>query len=109
MESTSSLKSKRKEPVEKHGIWVFIDTKCRVDKKIDFKWNTLFQAFQTKEFQVLLQDDPSTELGKGIYKNISKSRLHRATTRTPVLPCLDVIKWMTWRINHESRTILNFE
>ena len=83
--------------------------KCRVDKKIDFKWNNLFQAFQTKEFQVLLQDDPSTKLSKGIYKNISKSGLHRATTRTPILPYLDVIEWMNQRIYHESKTILKFE
>ena len=57
----------------------------------------------------MLQDDPSIELSKGIYKNISKSGLHRATTKTSGLPCLDVIEWMTQRIDHESRTILNFE
>ena len=38
-----------------------------------------------------------------------RSRLHRETTKTPVLPCLDVIEQMTQRIDHESRTILNFE
>ena len=94
--------------MEKHEIWAFIDTEWRVDKKISFKCNTLFQAFQTKEFQVMLQDDPSTYLSKGIYKNISKSWLYRVAAKTPVLPCLDVIEWMTWRIDHESRTILNF-
>lgn len=67
----------------------------------------MFQAFQTNEFQVLLQDDPCTKLSKGIYKNISKSGLHQPTSRTPSLPCPDVIKWMTQRIDHESRTILN--
>ena len=48
MESTSALKSKRKtieEPMEKQEIWAFTNTLCRVDKKIAFKWNTLFQAF----------------------------------------------------------------
>jgi hypothetical protein len=69
----------------------------------------LFQEFQTKEFQVLLQDDPSTKLSKGIYKNISKSGLHQASTKTPVLPCPKVIEWMTQRTDHESRTILNFK
>ena len=110
--STSSLKSKRKtieELVEKHELWEFIDTKCRVNKKIDLKWNTLFQAFQNEEFQVFLQDDTSTKLSKGIYKNISKSRLHRAAARTSVLPCPDVIKWMTQRIDHETNTILNIK
>ena len=52
----------------------------------------MFQAFQTKEFHVLLQDDPSTELNKGIYKNISKSGIHRATAKTLVLPCPNVIE-----------------
>ena len=73
MASTSCLKSKRKtveELVEKQESWAFTDTECRVDKKTTFKWNTLFQEFQIKEFQVLLQDDPSTKLSKGIYKNI---------------------------------------
>ena len=95
--------------MEKQAIWAFTNTECTVDKKIDFKWNTLFQAFQSKEFQVLLHDDPSAELSKGIYKNISKSGLHRATTRNLVLPCPDVIEWMTRRIYHESRTILNLK
>ena len=40
---------------------------------------------------------------------ISKSGLHRAEAKTPVLPCPDVIEWMTRRIDHESRKILNFE
>ena len=98
MASTSTLKSKRKtieDPAEKQEIWAFTNAECRIDNKIAFKWDTLFQAIQTKEFQVLLQDDPSTELNKGIYKNISKFGLHRAIAKTPVLPCLDVIKWMT--------------
>ena len=67
MESTSALKRKRKiveELVEKQESWAFTDTECRFDKKITFKWNILFQAFQTKEFQVLLQDDTSAELSK---------------------------------------------
>ena len=69
MASTSSLKSKRKiveELVEKQESWAFTNTECRVDKKTAFKWNTFFQEFQSKEFQVLLQVDPSIELSKGI-------------------------------------------
>lgn len=57
---------------------------------------------------MILQYDPSKKLRKRIYKNISRPRLYRATTKPPILPCLDVIKWMTWRIDHESKTILNF-
>ena len=82
---------------------------CRVDKTIAFKWNTLFQAFQTKEFQVLLQYDPSIYLKKWIHKNILKSGLHREAMKNPVLPCPDVIERMTRKIGNKSRTILNFE
>ena len=58
---------------------------------------------------MIFQDDPSIELSNFIYKNISRSGLYRATTKPPVLPCPDVIEWMTRRIDHENKTILNFE
>lgn len=112
MESTSAMKIKRntiEELVEKQEMWAFIDKDCRVDKKTNFKCNTMFQAFQTKEFQFLLQDEQSTELSKWIYKNISKSGLHQAAIKTLVFPCPDVIEWMNRRIDHENITILKFE
>ena len=56
---------------------------------------------------MLLQDDVSTELRKEVYKNIIKSGLHRATIKTQVLPCPDVIEWITQKINHENISILN--
>ena len=112
MGSIFLLKSKRKtveELTEKQEMWIFVDTECRMDKKVVFTWNSLFQAFQDKEFQVLLQDDPSTKLSKGIYKNIIKSGLQWETTRTPVLLCPDVIEWITQRVDHENREILKLE
>ena len=51
MASTSALKSKRKtieEPVERQESWAFTDMEYKVDKKTTLKWNTFFQAFQTK-------------------------------------------------------------
>ena len=63
MASKFVLKIKRKtieEPTKEQGMWIFADTECRVDKKVTFTWNSLFQAFQGKEFQILLQDDIST-------------------------------------------------
>ena len=90
-------------------MWIFVDTYCQVDKKVTFTWNSLFQAFQDKEFQILLQDDVSTELSKEVYRNIIKSGLHRATVKTPVLPCPDVIEWITRKVDHENREILNSE
>ena len=112
MESTSMLKNKRKtveEPTKEHRMWIFADTECRVDKKVTFSWNSLFQAFQDKELQILLQDDVSTELRKEVYKNVIKSRLHRAIVKTMIFPCMDVIEWITLKIYHENRSILNFE
>ena len=58
---------------------------------------------------MLLQDDVSTKLSKEVYKNIIKSRLHRAAVKTPILPCRDVIEWITRKIDHEHRSILNYE
>ena len=58
---------------------------------------------------MLLQDDVNTELSKEVYKNIIKSGLHRATIKTLVLPCLDVIEWITRKIDHEHRSIINYE
>ena len=51
MASNSTLKNKIKiieEPTEKHEMWIFTDTKRGVEKKVVFKWNTLFQAFHNK-------------------------------------------------------------
>ena len=87
----------------------FSDTECKADKKVCYTWTSLFQAFQDKEFVVLLQNDASTELSKEIYKNIIKTGLHRAAMKTPVLPCPDVIEWITRRINHQHRSILNVD
>jgi hypothetical protein len=70
------------EPAKEQGMWIFADTECQVDKTVTFTSNSLFQEFQDKEFQMLLQDDMSTKLSKEIYKNIIKSGLHRATIKT---------------------------
>ena len=112
MASNSVLKNKRnivEEPTKEQGMWIFADTECQLDKKVTFTWNSLFQAFQDKEFQILLQNDVSTKFRKEVYKNIIKSGLHREVVKTLVLPCLDVIEWITWKIDHENRSILNFE
>ena len=44
-----------------------------------------------------------------VYKNIIKSGLHRATVKTPILSCLDVIEWITRKTDHQHRSILNVE
>ena len=106
---TKNLNKIVREPIMEDGVWIFLDTECKADKKVCYTWTSLFQAFQDKEFVVLLQNDANTELSKEIYKNIIKSGLHRATVRTPVLPCLDVVEWITRKIDHQHQSILNVE
>ena len=98
---TKNLNRNVEEAIKENGIWIFSYTECKVDKKACYNWTSLFQAFQDKEFVVLLQNDPDTELSKEIYRNIIKSGLHRATMKTPILPCPDVIKWITRKIDHQ--------
>ena len=58
---------------------------------------------------MLLQNDLSTELSKEVYNNIIKSGLHRATIKTLVLACPNVIECITRKIDHGNRSILNYE
>ena len=51
---TKNLKKIVEEPVKDNGIWIFTDTRCKADKKVCYTWTSLFQAFQDKEFTVLL-------------------------------------------------------
>ena len=92
---TKNLKKTVEEPVKENGIWIFADMECKADKKVYYTWNSLFRAFQDKEFIMLLQDDANIELSKEIYRNIIKSGLHMVATKTPVLPFPDVIEWIT--------------
>ena len=57
----------------------------------------------------MLQDDPSAELSKGIYRSISKSGVYRAAAKPPILPCPNVIEWLTRKVGHERRNLLDFE
>ena len=106
---TKNLNKTVKESIKEDGRWIFSDTECKADKKVYYTLTSLFQAFQDKEFVVLLQNDANTELSKEIYKNIIKSGLHIATVKTPVLPCLDVVEWITRKIAHQHRSVLNVE
>ena len=58
---------------------------------------------------MLLQNNANTKLSREIYRNIIKSGLHRATMKTPVLSCPDIIEWITRRIDHQHQSILNIE
>jgi hypothetical protein len=54
---TKNLNKNVKEPIKEDGVWIFLDTECKVDKKVCYTWTSLFQEFQDKEFVVLLQND----------------------------------------------------
>ena len=99
---TKNLNTIVEESIKEDGVWIFSDTKCKADKKVYYTLTSLFQAFQDKEFFVLLQNDVSTKLSKE-NKNIIKSGLHRATVKIPVLPCPDVVEWITRKINDQHR------
>ena len=46
MASTSMMNNKGKvveELIKEQGTWIFTDTECRVDKKVTFTLNSLFQ------------------------------------------------------------------
>ena len=104
MESTSLTKNIKKivkEPVKENGIWIFADTECKADKNVCYTLTSLFQAFQDKEFLMLLRDDASIELSRDIYRNIIRSRLHRAAMKTLILPCPNVIEWITRKVDHQ--------
>ena len=58
---TKNLNKTVEEPIKENGIWIFSDTECKADKKVCYTWTSLFEAFQDKEFVVLLQND-ATEL-----------------------------------------------
>ena len=51
---TKNLKKIVKESVKENGIWIFTNIECKADKKVFYTWTSLFQAFQDKEFTVLL-------------------------------------------------------
>ena len=106
---TKNISKTVEESIKGDGIWIFSDTECKTDKKLCYTWTTLFQAFQDKDFVMLLQNDASTELSKEVYKNIIKSGLLRATVKTRILSCPDVIEWITRKIDHQHRSILNAE
>ena len=106
---TKNLKKTVEGHVKENGIWIFADIECKADKKVCYTWTFLFQVFQDKEFLMLLQNDASNKLRNEIYRNIIKLGLHRATMKTLILPCPDVIDWITRKVDHQNQSILNFE
>lgn len=105
----SKIKSvENQDLVEGKETWVFIDTECKIDQKISFQWNQLFQYFLIEDCHMLLKDDICMELSKYIYNNISKYGLYRATAKPLILLCSDFVEWMTRKVDHFNIIFLNF-
>jgi len=51
---TKNLNKIVEEPIKENGICIFSDIECKADKKVCYTWASLFQAFQDKEFVLLL-------------------------------------------------------
>ena len=113
MSSTFGMKNKKKsvetqDLVEGKETWVFIDIECKIDQKISFQCNPLFQAFFTCDYHMLLQYDMCKELSKDIYKNISKFGLYKAVAKPLILLCPDVVEWIPIKVDHSNKILLNF-
>ena len=63
---TKNLNKTVEKPIKEDGVWIFLDTECKEDKKVCYTQTSLFQEFQDKEFVGLLQNDANTELSKEI-------------------------------------------
>ena len=63
---TKNLNKTVEKSIKEDGVWIFSNTECKANKKVCYTWTSLFQAFQDKEFVVLLQNDANTELSKDI-------------------------------------------
>ena len=88
---------------------MFTNIECKIDRNISFEWNQMFQAFLTRDYHMLQQDDLCMELSKEIYKNISKSELYRAAAKPLILLCPHVVEWMTRKVGHSNKILLNLD
>ena len=53
MASTSMIKNKGEvvdEPNKEHGMWIFANTECRVDKNVTYTWILYSKHSSTKTF-----------------------------------------------------------
>ena len=51
---TKNLNKIVEEPIKEDGVWIFSSIECKADKKVYYTWTSLFQAFQDKDFVLLL-------------------------------------------------------
>ena len=39
---TKNLNKIVKKPIKEDGVWIFLDTECKADKKVYYTWTSLF-------------------------------------------------------------------
>ena len=75
----------------------FGDTEVNIgNKKIFLRWEDLFKKIKHEEFpEYAPHSDPDTrKLDDEFFVNIRKAYLHMVVSRTPVFPCIEILKWI---------------
>ena len=102
---TKNLNKTVEESIKEDGVWIFSNPKCKADKKVYYTWTSLFQAFQDKEFVVLLQNDVSTELSKLDLQEYHQIRAAQSYSQDPYFTMSGCCR-MDYK---KDRSILNVE
>ena len=74
-----------------HHPLIMGDIECKISNEQYFQWGIVYQMFNSGDFSELIHNDPEHDLSINIYKNVTKSGLHRISARSLVLPCVEVI------------------
>jgi hypothetical protein len=83
----------------------FGDTEKNIDTKIVFpRWEEIFNKIKWEEFPEYIRDnDPDTRrLDDEVLPNIRNVYLHKVASRTPIFPCIELLKWI---IDHTDTQI----
>jgi hypothetical protein len=83
----------------------FGDTEASIGTKAVFPhWGEIFQKIKREEFpEYTPHNDPDMrKLDDEVFLNIQRSYLHMVARRTPVFPCIELLKWL---IDHTDTQI----
>jgi hypothetical protein len=87
----------------------FGDTKGSTRSKVALpQWGDLFNKISIEEYpEYIPHNDPNARvLDDQVFPNIRRSYLHMVARRTPIFPCIEVLKWL---IDHmdENKCLIN--
>jgi hypothetical protein len=75
----------------------FGDTEVNIGTKKTFpRWEDLFKEIKHEEFpEYAPHSDPNTrKLDDEVFIKIHKAYLHMVVSKTPVFPCIEILKWL---------------